>query len=34
MENTYDKQAGEVLPYQFEPEVGGETRNLSEESEF
>jgi hypothetical protein len=33
MENTYDKQAGEVLPYQFEPEVGGETSNLSEESD-
>ena len=33
MENTYDKQTGEVLPYQFEPEVGGKTSNLSEESD-
>ena len=29
---TFPKQA-EVLPYQFKPEVGGETSNLSEESD-
>ncbi len=32
MENIHEHQVGEVLPYQFEPEVGAETSSLSDES--
>ena len=28
MENIHQHQVGEVLPYQFEPEVGAETSSL------
>ena len=33
MENIHEHQVGEVLPYQFEPEVGAETSSLSDESD-
>ena len=33
MENIHEKQVGEVSPYQFEPEVGAKTSNLSDESD-
>ena len=33
MENIHENQVGEVSPYQFEPEVGAKTSNLSDESD-
>lgn len=33
MENIHENQVGEVSPYQFEPEVGTKTSNLSDESD-
>ena len=33
MENIHEHQVGEVLPYQFEPEVGAETSSLNDESD-
>ena len=33
MENIRENQIGEVLPYQYEPEVGGKGTNISNESD-
>ena len=34
MENIHENQIGEVLPYQYEPEVGGKGTNISDESDL
>ena len=33
MENIRENKIGEVLPYQYEPEVGGKGTNISDESD-
>ena len=33
MENIRESQLGDVLPYQYEPEVGGKGTNISDESD-
>ena len=32
MENICENQIGEVLPYQYEPEVGGKGTNISDKA--
>ena len=32
MENIHENQVGEMLPYQYEPEVGEKGTNISDES--
>ena len=33
MQNIHENQTGEVLPYQYEPEVGRKGTNISDESD-
>ena len=33
MENIHENQVGEVLPYQYEPEVGKKTSNVTDQSD-
>jgi hypothetical protein len=33
MENIHENQVGEVLPYQYEPEVGEKTSDVTDQSD-